>query len=109
MRKDSERLRDILEAIVQIERYAEQGKNAFDQNELIQVWVTYYLQIIGEAARATSSKLRDQYSQVAWVETSALRNLLIHEYFRINVEIMWAIVENDLPNLKRDIEVFCKN
>jgi len=47
MRNDRHRLVDILEAIEKIERYAAKGKDAFDSDELIQVWIIHYLQIIG--------------------------------------------------------------
>jgi uncharacterized protein with HEPN domain len=50
MRDDTERLRDILEAIERLEKYARQGKTVFEQQELIQTWIVYHLQIIGEAA-----------------------------------------------------------
>ena len=51
MRSDSEKLKDILEAIERIERYEVQGREAFEQNELIQTWFIQNLQIIGEASR----------------------------------------------------------
>ncbi|MDB9431260.1 nucleotidyltransferase, partial [Microcystis aeruginosa CS-555/01A07] len=51
MRDDTERLRDILEAIERVEKYARLGKTVFEQQELIQTWIVYHLQIIGEAAR----------------------------------------------------------
>ncbi len=50
MRREPERLQDILDAIAGIERYTSQGRQAFDEQELIQVWVIHHLQIIGEAA-----------------------------------------------------------
>lgn len=68
MRQDSERLRDILEAITRIEQYAEQGKEVFDQDQLIQVWIAYHLQMIGEAARATSEDLRLRFPQLPWAQ-----------------------------------------
>jgi len=52
MRREAERLQDILDAITAIERYTRQGRQAFDDRELIQVWVVYHLQIIGEAANS---------------------------------------------------------
>ena len=54
MRDDSERLKDILEAIENIEKYASRGKELFEQDELIQVWIIHHLQIIGEASAAMS-------------------------------------------------------
>ena len=61
MRDDREKLQDILEAIERIDRYAVQGRQAFEQNELIQTWFTQNLQIIGEASRSLSSAIRDQH------------------------------------------------
>ncbi|MEB3290625.1 MAG: HepT-like ribonuclease domain-containing protein [Leptolyngbya sp.] len=51
MRSNVERLQDIYEAILQIERYATKGEAEFRQDELVQTWIAYHLQIIGEAAR----------------------------------------------------------
>ena len=108
MRDDTERLQDILEAIERLEKYANQGKDAFEQQELIQTWVIYHLQIIGEAARATSQEFKARYSEIPWRDASDLRNLTIHEYFPINLEIIWDIVQNDIPPLKRQIESILK-
>lgn len=105
MRQDSERLRDILEAITRIEQYAKQGKEVFDQNELIQVWIAYHLQTIGEAARAISVDLKLRFLNLPWDQVIGLRNVLVHEYFRVNVEIVWAVVEEDLPSLRQQIEL----
>lgn len=105
MRSDREKLLDILESIVRIEKYAQQGKTVFDQDELIQTWTAYHLQVIGEAARALSTALKQKYDRVPWTKIVDLRNLLVHEYFRIDVEIVWSIVESDLPDLKQNIAV----
>ena len=50
MRREDERLQDILDAIAAIEKYTDLGRQLFDNEELIQVWIIYHLQIIGEAA-----------------------------------------------------------
>ncbi len=57
MRDDRERLLDILEAIERIDRYAVHGREAFDNDELIQGWITHQLQIIGEAAARITTDL----------------------------------------------------
>jgi uncharacterized protein with HEPN domain len=88
MRDDTESLRDILESIERIEKYANDGKAVFERQELIQIWIVYHLQIIGEAARATSQNFKAQYPEIPWRDASDLRNLTIHEYFRINLDIM---------------------
>jgi uncharacterized protein with HEPN domain len=104
MRDDKERLRDILEAIAQIERYSLQGRDRFEQEELVQVWIVHHLQVIGEATSALSRSLTQQYSEVSWAEIIAFRNILVHEYFRVNLELVWRIVEQDLPDLKDKVE-----
>ncbi len=97
MRREAERLQDILDAIVAIERYASQGRQAFDEQELIQVWVIHHLQIIGEAASSLSSDLMNRYSSVPWAQIVAFRNVVVHEYFRVSLNLVWAIVQNNLP------------
>ena len=66
MRDNREKLHDILEAIERIDRYAVQGREAFEENELIQTWFIQHLQIIGEASRALSADIREQNSEVSW-------------------------------------------
>ncbi len=64
MRNNSEKLRDIL-AIERIERYTVLGKQNFEQNELVQVWLTQNLQIIGEASRALSAEFRTEHPEIS--------------------------------------------
>ena len=59
MRDDRERLRDILEAIEQIEKYTVRGEAEYRHNELIQIWIVHHLQIIGEATSSLSRQLTD--------------------------------------------------
>ena len=103
MRDDRERLLDIQEAIERIEKYATQGRQAFEQDELIQTWIVHHLQIIGEDARAITTTLRDQYPAVPWTNIIGMRNILVHDYFGIDTDIVWAVVEDDLELLKTNI------
>lgn len=104
MRREFERLQDILEAIVAIERYSKQGRSAFDEQELIQVWVIHHLQIIGESASSLPDNLTNQYSEVPWAQIVAFRNFVVHEYFRVSLNLVWAIVQTNLPPLKASVE-----
>lgn len=104
MRRDDERLRDILDAIAAIKRYANEGRQAFNERELIQVWIVHHLQIIGEAANSLSDELVDQYSEVPWAQIIAFRNIVVHEYFRVSLNLVWAIVQNNLPGLKETVD-----
>ncbi len=57
------------------------------------------VQIIGEAARALSSDFRAEHPETPWQAMIGLRNKLVHHYFRINVPLVWEVVERDIPEL----------
>lgn len=103
MRDYNERLLDILEAIERIEKYAAQGRENFENDELVQTWIVHHLQIIGEAARALPGNLIDQHPEIDWSEIIGMRNILVHNYFGVDVDVVWAVVERDLPDLKHKI------
>ena len=104
MRDIPERLRDIQEAITRITKYTNQGRHIFDQDELVQTWVIYHLEIIGEAVRSIPQDFKDLHPEISWKQISRMRNILIHIYFGIDRDIVWEVVERDLPNLKTSID-----
>jgi uncharacterized protein with HEPN domain len=99
LRSDRERLLDILEAIERIELQATRGRAAFDQNELAQTAIIRWIEIIGEAARGLSGDLRQAHPEVPWRQMVAMRNVVVHGYFDIDIELVWSVVKNDLPKL----------
>jgi uncharacterized protein with HEPN domain len=103
VRSDRERLLDIIEAVENVERYARRGRDEFARDELVQTWVVHHIQIIGEAAGRLSDELRTGHPDVNWTAIIAMRNVLVHDYFGIDVEEVWATVEHDLPRLRRQI------
>jgi uncharacterized protein with HEPN domain len=78
VRDPKERLRDILDGIANIERYAARGRQAFEADELIQNWFVRHLQIIGEAARGLPQELRDREKSVPWSKIMGMRHILVH-------------------------------
>ena len=104
MRDDRERLQDILDAIKQIEKYALQGKDRFMKDELIQIWVVHHLMIIGEASSNISQETKEKYPEIPWVGTIDVRKIITHEYFRVDLNIIWMIVKDNLPDLKKKID-----
>ncbi|MEW6388124.1 MAG: DUF86 domain-containing protein [Thermodesulfobacteriota bacterium] len=100
MRDDRELLRDILEAIENIEKYAVRGRGACEGDELIQTWMLHHLQIIGEASRALSPAFREQHSQIPWSKIVGMRHILVHHYFEINFDLVWSVIEVHLPEFK---------
>jgi uncharacterized protein with HEPN domain len=108
VRSEKERLLDIIEAIERIEKYTARGKAAFLTDELIQNWVVNHIAVIGEACRALPDEFQAHYAGVPWADIVAMRNILVHHYFGIDEEAVWSVVENDLPELKRNIQIILK-
>jgi uncharacterized protein with HEPN domain len=109
MRGERERLLDILEAIERIEKYARRGKAAFLRSELIQNWMVNHISMIGEACRALPGEFQSHHAEVPWADIVAMRNLLVHHYFGIDKDAVWAVVERDIPELKVNIQSILGN
>ena len=103
MRDDRERLLDIKETIERIEKYAVQGWKSFEDDELIQNWIVHHLQILGEAARSISSEFKNNHAEIPWKKITGMRHILVHDYFGIDLDVVWSVIENDLPSLKKQI------
>jgi uncharacterized protein with HEPN domain len=99
MRGDRERLLDIKEAIENVQKYASRGKDAFRNDELIQTWILHHIQILGEAAARLSDEFQEKHSDIPWFKIIGMRNILVHDYFGIDIEAVWSVVENALPVL----------
>ncbi len=104
MRDVTKRLLDIHKAIAHIESDTDKGRQAFDEDEKIQVWVIYHLMVIGEAVRGLPQQFKDGYSHVPWREISGMRDILIHKYFATDNNIVWLVVERDIPVLKAVVD-----
>ena len=104
MRDLRNRLQDILDAIAQIEVEQRKGKAAFEGSPLIQVWMVHHLMIIGEAVRSIDPAVRQRYPTIPWRQVAGMRNILVHDYFRINEALVWETVDKDVPALKTEIE-----
>jgi uncharacterized protein with HEPN domain len=89
MRRDSER----------IERYAQQGKEAFVHEELLQTWVVHHIQIIGEAARKLSDEFRARNQDIPWLEIIAMRNVLVHDYALLASRFWLAVTRQPMSHL----------
>jgi uncharacterized protein with HEPN domain len=96
-------LRHIRDAIARIEKYTAQGREGFHENTMVQDAVIRNLEVIGEAVRNLPPDLRRRHPEVPWRSITALRNVLIHEYFGVDLEIVWRVVQRRLPTLKRHV------
>jgi len=95
---------DILQAIKQIERYTK-GISAkkLRQNKLVIDAVTRNLEIIGEAAKHIPAAIKKKYPDVEWKKIAGLRNILAHEYFGVDKDVLLDIIANKIPELKKEI------
>ena len=104
MKGDRLYLLHIRDAIASIERFVEAGESAFFDDEKTQWAVIRGLEIIGEASKNLSDGCRVLCPEIPWLQVTGLRNKLIHEYFGVNLEIVWNILKEDLPALKEAVE-----
>jgi len=66
--------------------------------------VIHHLQMIGEAASGISAVTRERYPALPWGKIIGLRNILVHHYFAINAQEIWAVVEQDIPPLRSAVQ-----
>lgn len=104
MKDPSAYLRHILAAIQKIETYTEKGRTTFLRSPMVQDAVIRNLEIIGEAVANLPQEFCRQHPKVPWRSIKALRNVLIHEYFGVDLHIVWQVVHRRLPGLKRHLE-----
>ncbi len=109
MRDDRERLSDILEALERIDRHARRGRRTFERDELVQTWIVHHIEILGEAARGISHELRGRHPELPWGQMVAMRNVLAHDYFGIDIDRVWVTVQIDLPPLRAGIAAILKS
>jgi len=94
-------LDDILEAIKQIRSYVEgQDEKSFANDRKTQDAVVRNLEIVGEAAKSLPDSFKETASEIDWRKITGMRNILVHEYFGINLPIVWDVVQNKLDQLE---------
>lgn len=95
-----QRIQDILEMITEIESFTN-GITFEDfrgDTKTVKA-VLYNLTIIGEAARNIPPEVEVRYPEIPWIDMRGMRNVVIHEYFRVNWETIWQTLPDDLPPL----------
>lgn len=100
MKGASAYLKHIAEAIAKVEKYTKGGRKKFMEDTMIQDSVIRNLEIIGEAAKHLPAELRKLYPDVPWRSIRGMRNVQIHEYFGVDLDIVWKVVSQRLPVLK---------
>ncbi len=96
---------DILDSMNKIEKYiADISFNEFKENEMVIDAVLRNIEVIGEAARNLPDSFRNKNENIPWRQMIGMRNIVIHEYFGVDLNIIWEIVTKDVPKAKKMIE-----
>jgi uncharacterized protein with HEPN domain len=100
---DRKRLRDILDAIGAIEAYLVASYDQFLADTKTQDAILYNLIIIGEAANQISNDFQERYDKIPWSAMIGTRNIIVHGYDQVKLQIVWKILQRDLESLKVEI------
>ena len=104
MRNATDSLQDILDAIAAVERFtANVSFDEFAQNDEKIFAVEKAIEIMGEAVKNVPDSLKKSYPEIPWKSIAGMRDKLAHQYWQIDVEVIWKTVKNDLPIVKRMI------
>lgn len=104
MRDDAVYLRHIAECVRRIEENVASGKTEFLNSYIIQDATLRNLQTMSEATQRLSEAAKLTQPKVEWSKISAFRNVLVHNYLGIDLELIWKVIEDDLPELKLAVE-----
>ena len=106
-RAAADHLRDVLEAIAAIESYTQKGKREFDRSAMVRDAVAARLIQIGQAvkdAQAEGLELPRLAPETPWQAIAGMRDRLAHKYWQQDTNLVWAVIERDLPELRKAIE-----
>ncbi|MBI5713595.1 MAG: DUF86 domain-containing protein [Chloroflexi bacterium] len=105
MKDDKLYIIHIKECIERVENYVgDGGKGAFMASGLIQDAVIRNLQTMAESTQRISENTKMAHPEIDWFKISGFRNVLVHDYLGVDMEMVWNIIENDLPKLKQSVE-----
>ena len=105
MRSDRLRLQDILDAIHVIQEYLPPDRAAFDRDAPLQSHIYRHLMMVGEAAWSLSQPLKDRNPHIPWRQIEGMRHIMVHDYFKVDWNIVYTTAKEHVPVLKPQIEI----
>ncbi len=99
-------IKHILESIENIESFVKNvEEKEFLKNKEKQSAVIRQIEVIGEAVKNLSASFRNKYPEVHWIKIAGMRDKLMHHYFGVDLKIVWKSVKEDIPRLKKEIQI----
>lgn len=83
---------------------SDRSRSDIDTDEMLQAALIRWMEVIGEAARRVPEEFRSDYPNVPWRQTTALRNVLIHDYDTVDFDLLWQIIQERLPLLMQQLQ-----
>ncbi len=106
MKRDTQFLLDMLQSAELIIQYTAQcSKDEFFDNIQLQDSVIRRLLVIAEAARRVSETTRQNLVNISWKEINGMRNRLVHEYDDVNLNIVWDVIQQEIPSLIKELKL----
>jgi uncharacterized protein with HEPN domain len=102
-------LEHVRDALADIATYTSAGRDAFFEQRIRQDATLRKLEVIGQAVKNLSDDSKSRQPQIPWKQIAGMRDKVIHDYFGVNLEIVWAVVERDLPQLERAVRDLLAN
>ncbi len=94
----------ILESVEAIKKFSENlDEEELHSNRLKQSAIVREIEIIGEASKNISKEFKEKYNEICWKDIVGTRDMMIHQYFGVNLKIVWDIITKDIPILKNQI------
>lgn len=105
-RDDPERLRDIIQASIGIERIVAgfADREEFFEHPMARPAALHYLMVVGEAASRLTPEIKARHSYIEWRQIVSMRNRIVHAYFDLEWRILWNAALDDLPKLRKQVE-----
>ena len=93
-------IKHMLDSILRINEYVE-NKELFYDSHLVQDAVVRNLQVMAESSQRLSADIKNKYSEIPWDDISGFRNVLVHDYLGIDLDVIWSVIEQELPRLEK--------
>jgi uncharacterized protein with HEPN domain len=102
-------LNHIHDALDDIATYTGAGRDVFLADRMRQDATLRKLEVIGQAVKNLSEATKSRQPHIPWKQIAGMRDKVIHDYFGVNLEIVWAVIEKDLPKLAQAVQTLLEN